>query len=99
MISDYLSKGKEHARTARDLADLLHCDTRDISQGIERERRQGQPICATCDPEHPGYYIASNADELQSYCKTLHKRAGEIYKTRQALLKTADKMTEATPEA
>ena len=89
MIADYLSKGKENARTGKDLAALLHCDPRDISAGIERERRQGQPIIASCDPEQPGYYLAETAEELQQYCGRLHHRAGEIYKTRRALLETA----------
>lgn len=93
LIADYLTTGKENAKTARDLAYMLNCDVRDITQGIEHERREGQPICASCDPEHPGYYLAETADEVNGYCQKLHKRAGEIYKTRQALLKTAENMS------
>lgn len=93
MIKEYLSIGKENARTAKELAKLLHCDVRDISQGIETERRNGAPICASCDPEQPGYYLADTAEELQAYCGRLHKRAGEIHKTRRALLKAAEEMT------
>ena len=89
MIKDYLSTGREHARTARELAAALLCSVRDISAGIEKERRQGQPIIATCDPKQPGYYLAETAEEIQKYCNTLHHRAGEIYKTRSALLETA----------
>lgn len=90
MIADYLLTGRENARTGRQLARLLHCHTRDISKGIERERRQGQPIIASCDPEQPGYYLAATADELQGYCLRLNRRAGEIDTTRRALLKTAE---------
>lgn len=89
-ITDHLLKGSNKARTARELATRLKCTRREISERIERERREGQPICATCDPEHPGYYLADTADEIQKYCSKLHRRAGEIYKTRAALLKTAE---------
>lgn len=98
MIAEYLLIGRENAKTARELARLLHCDPRDISQGVERDRRNGQPICASCDPEAPGYYLADNAEDIQNYCKSLHKRAGEIYKTRRALLATAEKMAAENPQ-
>lgn len=89
MITDYLSKGKENAVTAKQLAAMLQCDVREISAEIERERRRGKPIIASCDPEQPGYYLAESAEELEQYCGRLHHRAGEIHKTRRALLKTA----------
>lgn len=89
MIADYLLPGKENARTGKDLANVLNCDVRDISAKVERERRKGQPIIASCDPENPGYYLAATAEELQEYCSRLHHRAGEIHKTRRALLEAA----------
>lgn len=92
MIINYLHTGAENAKTARELAEILHCTRRDIAKKIEYERRHGQPICATNDQTHPGYYIAATRQEIEDYCKGLHKRAGEIFKTRRALLKTADKM-------
>ena len=95
MIADYLTTGRENAKTAKELAAMLLCSVRDISASIERERRQGQPIIATCDPKQPGYYLAKSAEELQQYCNTLHHRAGEIYKTRSALLATAQTMPAA----
>lgn len=95
MIYDYLLIGKENAKTAKDLARALKCDVRDITAGVERERRQGKPIIASCDPENPGYYIAETQEELQQYCSRLHHRAGEIYKTRSALLETAQTLPTA----
>ena len=100
MITEYLFTGRENARTGKELAGLLHCSTREISEGIERERRQGQPICASCDPEMPGYYLAASAEDLERYCRALHKRAGEIHKTRRALLQVIDTLpAEDTQEA
>lgn len=89
MIADYLHTGRENARTGKELADLLGCSIRDISAGVERERRQGEPIIASCDPDNPGYFLAASAEELQQYCSRLHHRAGEIHKTRRALLEAA----------
>lgn len=94
IISSYLLYGRENAKTAAQLAVALNCRRRDISARIERERRQGQPICASSDPVKPGYYLAETAEELQEYCHGLRRRAGEIFKTRQALLKAAEEMRE-----
>lgn len=91
-ISDYLRAGKKNARTARELAQVFNCDMRDISARIEKERRQGAPICASCDSRRPGYYLAETSEELQEYCRTLHNRAGQIYLTRRELLKAAKKL-------
>lgn len=99
MITEYLFTGRENARTGKELANLLHCSTREISEGVERERRQGQPICASCDPETPGYYLAASAEDLEQYCRSLHKRAGEIHKTRRALLQVIDTLPPAEQEA
>ena len=94
-ITDYLRTGAENAKTARELAAQIDCNPRNISEWIEQERRKGQPICANCDAKHPGYYLAESADEIEAYCKHLHGRAGEIYKTRAALLETAKTLREA----
>ena len=97
MVTEYLKTGAENAQTGRELARLLHCDPREITRSIERERRAGAPIVSSYNPDNPGYYLAETADELQHYCRRLHQRAGEIYKTRRALLDTAAAM--ATQEA
>ena len=92
MVTDFLSTGAENAKTGRELARLLHCDIREITRSIENERRRGAPIVSSCNPDNPGYYLAETADELQAYCSRLHQRAGEIHKTRRALLKAAADM-------
>ena len=86
MIFEILSAGKENAKTARELAALLGCEPRVVTAQIEVERREGQPICAACG-ENPGYFLAANEQELETYCNQLRNRAAEIFKTRQALLK------------
>lgn len=88
MIYELLSTGRENARTARDLAKLTGLDRRGISHLVERERRAGRPICATCDGNTPGYYIAADREEMQSYCDSLRHREREIAKTRKACAAT-----------
>lgn len=88
MIYELLSEGAENAITAKDLCRLLNCHPRDISLLVERERREGHPICASCG-EVSGYYLAGDRETMQEYCDRLHHRAAEIYKTRRACLDAA----------
>ena len=88
MIFELLSPGRENARTARDLARMTGTDRRNISLLVERERRAGKPICATCDGNTPGYYIAANQIEMMAYCENLRHREQEIAKTREACAAT-----------
>lgn len=91
-VRDLLGIGRSNARTARELADVLKCDCRAVTLQIERERRDGAPICASCF--YPaGYYLAEGAGELKDYCRRLESRGREITRTRQALEKTLHKMT------
>lgn len=87
MITELLGEGAANARTGKDLAAILGCDLRDITLAVERERREGQPICARTTGKTPGYYLASNAEELEQYCNRIKGRAIELFKTRQALLR------------
>ena len=87
MIHELLTEGRENARTGRELARVLNCDIREVTIQVERERRKGRPICAATG-ENPGYYLAANDEELEVYCNQLKSRAVELFKTRQALIKT-----------
>lgn len=96
MIFELLEIGRENARSARELSEKLGIDRRGISSLIEQERRQGRPICATCNSKTPGYFIPASRDEMEQYCTKLRHRAGEIFKTRAACLKTLDNLPKAT---
>ena len=91
MIAEILFTGRENARTGKALCVLLNLTMRELTQGIERERRQGQPICASTG-SNPGYFLAANKDEMQRYCSSLQRRAGEIHKTRRACIKTIEQL-------
>ena len=87
MIHELLAEGRENARTGRELAQFFDCNIRDITDQVERERREGQPICAATG-DNPGYYLAATPEELETYCNRLKGRAIELFKTRQALINT-----------
>lgn len=84
-----MDRGKENAIPGKDIARVLGVDLRTITKAIEQERRAGTPICANCDIERgqQGYYLPANQEELDEYCNSLKRRAIEIFKTRQAILK------------
>lgn len=88
MIYERLRRGAENATTARELAALIGTDRRAISLLVERERREGKPICATCDSKAPGYYIAADREDMARYCDSLRHREKEIAKTRRACSRT-----------
>ena len=83
MIHEILQTGRENAIKAARIASTLNLPVKEISARVKRERRAGQPICSCQD----GYYLAANNDEIKDICGRLRHRAGEIFKTRQALLK------------
>lgn len=94
MVHELLEAGRANTKTGRELAKSLHCSIRDVTEIIERERRDGQPICAATG-ENPGYYLAADADELEQYCNQMKNRAVQIFVTRQALLKVVNELQEA----
>lgn len=98
MIFELLETGEQNARTARELAQALGTDRRSVSLLVEQERRAGKPICATCDTKTPGYYIPACREDMETYCKRLQHRGGEIFKTRAACLKTLEKLPAATEQ-
>ena len=92
-IHELLLTGKENAIPGRDLMTLLGLkDLRDLTQIVERERKNGFPICASTSGEK-GYYIAANAVELDEYIKSLGRRIHNIGRTMTHLEDTLDKMT------
>lgn len=86
-MTDFLMTGEENAVTGRELCDRFGFDRRDLTIAVERERRNGVPICASCG-SNPGYYLASDKREMINYCKSLERRLKEVQKTLNACQKT-----------
>lgn len=94
MVSEILLRGKENAMTTEELAAFFKVQPRIITKAVNAERQQGKPICSSNDAACPGYYLAANKDEMRAFCEQLRHRAGEIFRTRRACLKTLSKLQE-----
>lgn len=94
MIHELLAEGRDNARTGGELAAICECNIRAITAQIERERREGWPICAATG-EAPGYFLPADDEELRAYCARLKGRAIELFKTRQALMDILKRRGEA----
>ena len=94
MIRELLMRGASNAVPGRQLASSLNTDVRTIHKLIERERQDGEPICATVAGDDKGYFLAANARELDAYCRSLDRRLKNIQKTRRAVGDTLAKMAE-----
>lgn len=92
MIRDFIMQGAENAQTGAELAARLHCSRREISDMVRRARLDGVAIVGDCASENKGYYVADTAEEVERFCASLYRRAGEIHRTRRALLDTAQRM-------
>lgn len=99
MIFEVLNIGMENAISSKELARILSVAPRIIAAVVERERRAGKPICATCNSKAPGYFIPANREEMEQYCHKLRHRAGEIFATRSACIKMLDSLQSSTQQA
>lgn len=92
-----LGHGKENAVPGHELAALLGLsDLRELTRIVERERAAGIPICATCDSQQPGYYLACEPSELAAYIKSLDRRLYNVRKTRDRLADALERITGQT---
>ena len=93
MIHEILPEGKENAVLGRDIMAMLRLkDLRELTQLVERERKDGFPICASTG-DAKGYYLAANADELEEYIKSLGRRIHNVGRTMTHLEDTLLRMT------
>lgn len=81
-VSDFLNRGRENAVPLRHLQTLLNADGRTVRLMIERERRDGTPICAD---NMTGYYLPGSEDEKAACVRSMRHRAGEILATARAI--------------
>lgn len=93
MVYEILLVGEEHAQTGRELCSILKITARELTAAIERERKNGKPICANTSL-NPGYYIAPDKEAMENYCKSLKRRERAIATTRRACSKTIEQLPE-----
>ena len=91
-VKDILPAGRANAISGTDLARILNLkNKRDLTQMIERERRSGQPICATTNR---GYYLADSPEEMAQYIESLSHRIHQVTVTKLHCEETLSKMKE-----
>ena len=84
-IARLLSDHREPVTAAQLAAALGMKDPREITRRVQLERLHGIPICASCDAERPGFYLARNPEELDRYLKSLDRRIRMVSATFKAL--------------
>lgn len=84
-IAFLLSKGRNNARTTRELSRISGLHPRDITKAIQHERLHGAPILS----DTGGFWLAETSTEVLQCARQLHQRAGEIHRTARALQKIA----------
>ena len=93
-LFDLLPIGRESAITARELKVLAGAkSTREITLEVERLRKSGIAVCASCDTARPGFYIAESASELSDYLRSLDRRLRSVSQTRRRLGDTLAEMS------
>lgn len=93
-VASVLPTGSENAVDGATLAAALGFkNRRELSKQIERERRNGQPICAAVSGENRGYYLAADSDELSRYLRSLDRRIREVRRTRETCGETLRRMS------
>ncbi len=89
-VSKILGRGRNSAKSSKDICAWLGIKLRDLTNAVMRERRAGAPICSTTSGESRGYFLAANKREMLQFCGSLSRRAGEIDKTRKACMLTLE---------
>lgn len=92
-VSDILPRGAANAVDGQTLAAAMGFKSvRELSKQVERERRAGQPICASVSGECRGYFMG-DPNELWLYLRSLDCRLREVRRTRDACEDTLRRMT------
>ena len=92
-VSDILPRGAANAVDGQTLAAAMGFKSVcELSKQVERERRAGQPICASVSGECRGYFMG-DPNELWLYLRSLDCRLREVRRTRDACENTLRRMT------
>lgn len=87
-IVSLLKTGKENAISTKELLRLSECGSiRELQKRIAEERSSGAIICSGSGA---GYWIPKNRKEIEDFCKTMEKRAKNIFNATRSARKYLD---------
>lgn len=72
-IADYLSRGKENARSTKELCAELGLTVKQLRSAVSRARRAGELILT--DFKRGGYFLAATREEVENFERSQAKRA------------------------
>lgn len=90
-IADFLGCGQNSAVPLRHLKELVGLPGREVRRMIQAERLRGIPILSD---NISGYFLAADAQERESFIKSMRGRAAEIEAVADAVEKGADKLND-----
>ncbi len=76
-LRSLIREGEDNAVHGADLARILHMETRELRQAIERLRRSGVVIASS----QRGYYYPANTEELSAFVHKEERRARSVFRT------------------
>lgn len=77
-ILELLGEGEENAKTTKELAEYYGRTARSITAEIHRLRAKGEVILSNNTDGINGYYLPSNAEEVQRFVRSMHSRMKNI---------------------
>lgn len=81
MIYEYLKQGEKNAITSKELAQILHIDTRYIRQMVRNERMIGHFICGSSK----GYYMPETDADVKHTISRLYSQGRQNFKVAKAM--------------
>lgn len=87
-IVSLLKPGKENAVSTKELVRLSGCKTaRNLQERIAEERKAGAVICSGSGA---GYWLPKNRKEIEDFCKTMERRAKNIFNAARSARKALE---------
>lgn len=93
-IERFIPAGEAGAISEKTLATVLNVTRRDVRMLVENARREGVPICSTCNPMHGGYYLPLTKREARVYIRMQEHRIASA----KACLKAVSDVIDNLPE-
>ena len=91
MIAEVLSDSTRKT-SMEELCIMFGMTDRAIRLQIARERRAGQPICASSAYGDSGYFLGDTPEEIDRQVRSLGSRIKELQAVQRAMRKTAQKL-------